>query len=99
MYTYLDRPGIARDHVRRAFWAARDGKANEAAAHLAQALWPPKSPAVYETYSLTVSMREAATEAYEDLIAKRAQTAINILERVVYPKGIPPHEMAARKLR
>lgn len=99
MYTYLDRPGIARDHVRRAFWAARDGRINEAAAHLTQALWPPKSPAIYETYNLSPSMRGAATEAYEDLIAKREQTAIITLERAVYPKGIPPHEMAARKFR
>jgi hypothetical protein len=99
MYTYLDRPGIARDHVRRAFWAVRDGKINEAAAHLAQALWPPKSPTIYETYSLTASMRGAATEAYEDLIAKRELAAVAILERAVYPNGIPPHEMAARRPR
>ena len=99
MYTYLNHPGIARDHVRRAFWAAREGRINEAAAHLAQALWPPKSAEVYETYALTTALRGAATEAYEDLIARRAPAAIVILEGAVYPEGIPPHEIAVRKLR
>jgi hypothetical protein len=98
-YSYLERPGIARDHVRRAFWAVREGRASEAAAHLAQALWPPKSPSVYETYSLSPSMRGAATEAYEDLVAKREPAAAIILQRAVYPDGIPPHEIVAHKPR
>jgi hypothetical protein len=99
MSTYMNHPAIARDHVRRAFWAAKEGQTNVAAAHLAQALWPPKSAGVYETYSLTASMRGAATEAYEDLIAKRERTAITVLERAVYPDGIPSYELVAAKFR
>ena len=99
MSTYRDHPAIARDHVRRAFWAAREGRTNEAVSHLTQALWPPKSPAIYETYGLPASMRGAATEAYEDLVAKRERTAIIVLERAVYPDGIPQYELVAARFR
>ena len=95
-YFSLERPGIARDHVRRAFWAAWEGKASEAAAHLAQAVWPPKSADIYEAYALPERMRAAAIRAYEDLIAKREQEALRGLKEAVYPDGIPAHEMATK---
>ena len=96
MYAYLDRPGIAKDHVIRAFWAASAGKTNEAAAHLAQALWPPKSPSIFETWQLSSDMKKAAQEAYADLISRRSRQAIEALGRAIYPHGIPPHELVMR---
>jgi hypothetical protein len=98
-YFSLERPGIARDHVRRAFWAAWAGRASEAASHLAQAVWPPKSAEAYETYALSPAMKDAATTAYEDLVAKREEQALRTLKRALYPNGIPAHELVVRKPR
>ena len=94
MSVYPDHPAIAKDHVKRAFWTAKEGKMSEAAAHLAQALWPPKNPEVYPAHKLPYWFRMAAQEAYEDLIAKREEEAVRTLKDVIYPYGIPAHETA-----
>ena len=103
MYACPDHPAdgvlIARDHVKRAYWAMVAGRMSEAAAHLAQALWPPKNPEVYPAYAIPYWFRAAAQEAYEDLVGKREGNAVRTLRDLIYPYGVPVHEAVAMRYK
>jgi len=94
-YRHSGNSRLAEDHIRSAFLAMTAGKSREAACHLAQALWPPKSARRYETYALSLFTRRAATEAYDDLIGKQEESALRILRRLVNPDKSPAREPLA----
>ena len=88
---------LATDHITEAYWAARAAKRTEAASHLMQALWPPKS--LCGAYALDPAMRDAVAQAYNCLLARHRFQAVAVLQRIVYPEGIPAREVKARKAR
>jgi hypothetical protein len=97
-YERLDRLTVAQEHLQWAFWALSGGEPRVAECHLLQALFPPISSSKRPEYYLG-PLREAAIDAYHDLLQKNYASAKDGLRQAVYPEGIPPHELIVRKYR